>query len=888
MYEWPELAGVLDWVLGTVQQSGADRTALLAQGRLVSWLELTALALREPEETGHLGLLVTELTDADWPEPLAADLLQDFLLSLRPPEQVTDPDYGAGAGPAAAHPVLAFSPDIHPELLQAYLDETPAQVTELAQLLRQVAAGEADAARRSQAARLAHTIKGASGVVGVAAIAGFTHRLEDVLAFPLSPVPVGLRPVLEAAADCLEAMYEHLQDDGSLPAEQAGLDQALQDWIGQLAGTRETTGVPPLADEAALRDVLAALGQHEADGGPEAEGTAVPVRRQGQAGQIGDNRIQRLLNLAGELITSSSHSAELLRQARQLGKQLYQQDEQVRSRLEELEGQLAQPEHRLSSGRMHPETGHDALALEAYSDLQGTVNLLVETVADSRELARELEQRVRRLTDELYQQQRIQRLLGEVVLSARLAPFGQLVPRLERIVRETCRRTGRQAGIEVRGQEVQVDGDILKGLSEALLHLLRNAVDHGIEAPEHRTAQGKPAAGRIILAASRRGNYIILQLEDDGAGLDAAVIRTRAVERGLLGADEVLTDEEALRLLLLPGFSTREAVSDVSGRGVGLDVVRVAVENLRGTLELSGTPGQGSRFRIMVPQTLIATHALVVAVGGHLLAIPADAVEQLLFVTPEQCHQDEDGQWHIDSGRYQLPVTALGGLLGWPGAAFSQHQAQTLVICRSENQVYALQVDEVLPSRDIVLKTLAPWLSQVPNIQGACILADGTVAVVLDMSRLLYEFEHGGLGDRLQASAAVMPARVPALATLLVVDDSLSNRKSMQLMLEGLGYRVVTAVDGLDALQLLNAQAVDMVLTDMEMPRMNGLEMTQAIRIWPEKRHLPVVMITSRATRKHRDMAQQAGVDAYLTKPVQRAVLEQQLQKWLGTQLAVA
>ncbi|MCB1638057.1 MAG: response regulator [Thiothrix sp.] len=892
MYDWPELGAVLDWVLGGIRQPDAPVTALLAQGRFVSWLELTALALQEPEDAGHLGLLVAELTDADWPEPLDIGLLQAFLLSLR----VAVDEAPEAPDQVPATPVLAFSPGIHPELLQAYLDETPAQVTELAQLLHRVAAGEASAALRAQAARLAHTIKGASGVVGVDAIAGFTHRLEDVLEFPLTPVPEGLGPVLEAAADCLETMYEQLQGDGSLPPEQAGLDQALQHWIGQLAGVREAAAVPSLADEAALRDVLAALGQEAADdergaavaAGGEAvpEGPGLPVR---QERRIGEDRIQRLLNLAGELITSSSHSAELLLQARQLGKQLYQQDEQVRLRLEELEGQIGQQERELVSGTaQRREAVPGALALEAYSDVQGTVNLLVEAVADSRELAGELDQRVRRLTDELYQQQRIQRLLGEVVLSARLVPFGQLVPRLERIVRETCRRTGRQAGITVHGQQVQVDGDILKGLSEALLHLLRNAVDHGIEAPKARSAQGKPDAGRITLDVSRRGNDIMLALEDDGAGLDAAAIRARAIERGLLGADEAITDEEALRLLLLPGFSTRDAVSDVSGRGVGLDVVRVAVENLRGTLELSGTPGQGSRFRIRVPQTLIATHALVVAVGEHLLAIPADAVEQLLFVTPEQCHQDENGQWQIDSGRYRLPVTALGDLLGWPGAEFSAERTHTLVICRSEKQVYALQVDEVLPSRDIVLKTLAPWLSQVPNIQGACILANGAVAVVLDMSRLLHEFEHGRLTRTQPESAAVLPVRAAAVASLLVVDDSLSNRKSMQLMLEGLGYRVLTAVDGLDALQLLNEQAVDMVLTDMEMPRMNGLEMTQAIRIWPEKRHLPVIMVTSRTTRKHRDMARQAGVDGYLTKPVQRPVLEQQLQKWLGTQLAVA
>ena len=247
---------------------------------------------------------------------------------------------------------------------------------------------------------------------------------------------------------------------------------------------------------------------------------------------------------------------------------------------------------------------------------------------------------------------------------------------------------------------------------------------------------------------------------------------------------------------------------------------------------------------------------------------------------------DDHGVWRIHTSRYQLPVESLAQLLHWPAAAVNIKQGHTLLIIRSEKGAHAFYANEVLPSRDIVIKNLAPWLSYLPGIQGACILANGTVAPVLDMLRLVRDLEEGKI--QLQAADEVKAIELnQAASTILVVDDSLSNRKALRLSLEGMGHVVHTAVDGLDALQIMNTTPVDMVLTDMEMPRMNGLEMTQAIRIWPEMKDLPVIMITSRSTRKHRDLAEQAGVDGYLTKPVQTTALQEQIKKWLDTQLAI-
>lgn len=281
--------------------------------------------------------------------------------------------------------------------------------------------------------------------------------------------------------------------------------------------------------------------------------------------------------------------------------------------------------------------------------------------------------------------------------------------------------------------------------------------------------------------------------------------------------------------------------------------------------------------------TLIATNALLVRTVGNLIAIPGNTIQQVLYVASTD-NISEDGTWYIEHQNQKLEVLQLARLFGWYSEAPDLTQGHSLLIIASENKTYAVHVDDILQPRDIVVKSLPTWLNTAQGVSGACILANGEVAPVLDTLRLLRNLEHGLLKST--QTAQTKSDKAPAPQAILIVDDSLSNRKSLSLMVEQLGYRSITAVDGLDALQHLHSQAVELILTDLEMPRMNGLEMTQAVRIWPEKRHVPIIMVTSRSTQKHREMAQQAGVDGYLTKPVDHETLKTQLQKWLSTQLA--
>lgn len=886
---------------------------LLQGGQLFNWIELTAAVLQTPEDDSTLPPLNAALLDEAWPEPIPAAALQALLLSLRlnqtpelnlaEPLATNEPLVTDTAASASVVPntetsgnttptatALTWDADIHPELLAAYLQETPAQISEAARLIRLIATGSSTAEQKRHAARLAHTVKGASGVVGIAPIAEFTHRLEDILDLNIAPhLAEGLGATLEAAADCLETLFEHLQERKPLPDEYQALLAALDDWEQRLAAQQTANDSMAAlalaeAETEALRPTVLNLPDFIVPEGTPTDTTEVTPSETTRSSYLNVPMatVERLLSLAGELITSTSQIAEHAQQTLAFGKQLQQQDEHIRQMLEELGTTIDQQARDVNAQRAQ-HSDFDQLELEAYNDLHSANSLLTEAIADNRELTRNLQNQIRQISDQVYQQQRLQRQLSDMILGTRLVPVQSIVARVERTVRETCRRTDKQAEIHIHGQQLHIDTDMLNGLTAPLLHMLRNAVDHGIESPEQRSAHGKAPVGRIDLTFAQQGNQIHLTLRDDGQGIDPERIRARAVERGLIHADADLTEAELLRLILRPGFTTRDQVSDISGRGVGMDVVQTAVENLQGTLQIESTVGQGTTIHIQVPLTLIATNALLVRAGGHLIAIPSNTVLQLLYVAANE-HIQEDGKWYISYQGKQHSVHLLAHLLGWHSEMPNLNNGYSLLLVAQGQKLYPLYVEEILQPRDVVVKSLAPWLNLPQGISGACILANGAVAPVLDTARLLRNFENGTLPlqNAQQANAATTLKR----PHILIVDDSLSNRKALSLMVEQMGYQSITAIDGLDALQQLHEQPIALVLTDLEMPRMNGLEMAQAIRIWPEKRHIPIIMITSRSTQKHRSMAQQAGIDDYLTKPVNQDTLHTQVHKWLSTPLA--
>jgi chemosensory pili system protein ChpA (sensor histidine kinase/response regulator) len=588
--------------------------------------------------------------------------------------------------------------------------------------------------------------------------------------------------------------------------------------------------------------------------------------------------LQSLLNLTGEIITCNTRLQGQIQQAETNIRQTLQHDERIQRLFEELEDSIEQQSTHSQLAGVDNEA--DELVLEHYHALHSTYGLLAESLMDTRELNRHLRTTMRDMHEQIQRQKHWQQELSTKLLGTRLVSVNSLVSRLERAVRETCRSTGKQARIEVLGTELLLDTDVVQTLQAPLLHMVRNAIDHGIEAPDVRQQLGKPITGTLELQFARYQGRIRITLMDDGAGLDLAAIRARAEAQGLINADQALSEQATMQLILLPGFSTRTTVSETSGRGVGMDVVHHAVTQLRGQLRLDSQLGKSTSIRIEVPLTLVTTQALVARAGEHWVAIPADTISQVIQID-EQNQFEREGHWYAKHLDQILPIYTLSTLLDWEGATFNlMGSTQSLLLVDTGDEKLFIQADEVSTVQDIVVKSLAPWYNLSRFVYGASILPNGTLVPVLDLQRLLtVDFlpQRRYQRSRFQKTAVARQQR-----TLLVVDDSLSNRKAMTQMLEPLGYHVLTARDGYNGLEILRQELVDLVLTDLEMPNMNGLELTQALRIWPEKQSLPVIMLTSRSTQKHRQMALDAGVNAYLTKPVDYATLQTQLNALLA------
>lgn len=868
---------------------------LLQGGQLFNWIELTAAALRDPQESSILSAIHTELLQDTWPEPIDEDSLTQLLLSLRQ----TDLSPSSNDTADSTAPVimdndsanLTWAADIHPELLNAYLHEAPLQITQAAQLIRLIAQQQATPEQKRQAARLAHTIKGSSSVVGVKALANFTHKLEDLLELNLKPhIAQGLDDTLLQAADCLESLFEHLQEHKALPANYANLLQTIIQWRQTIEETPITADSGTVGEEVSdvspttLSSFIAPL-----PFAPELTEEAVSTPTVVHASHLSVPRdtIQLLFNLAGELISSTSQLLEQTQHLLSSNQQWQHNDEQVRRYLDnlaEVVDQQAVTSHTLEQNpTLTAIDKKDEVELETYNQLHSVSGLLTEAVADTRETIRNTQKNLRQLTDQVYQQQRLHKQLSETVMRTRLVPVQSIVARLERTVRETCRQTGKQASISIEGQELQIDTDILQTLLPAFLHLIRNSIDHGIELPHVREQNGKPAQGHIQLTVEQRGDHLRFTLTDDGQGMNVEAIRERALQTGLIQPQQLLSANEVLQLVLHPGFTTRTEVSDVSGRGIGMDVVKNTIDGLLGSLVLTTVAGQSTSTHIQIPLTMIAINALLMRTAGNLIAIPTSSLTQIHYIAPTNTSFNDE-QWSVNYQNQRLPVLHLAQLAGWQAKLPDEKKGYSVIIVTTDINIYALYVDEVLQPREIVVKSLPNWLNIKQSLTGACLLADGTVVPVLDVQRLMRHYEQGALP--LDPTLLVsVNKNLPQRDLILIVDDSLSNRKSLSLLIDQLGYQTVTAVDGLEALQQLHKHPIQLVLTDLEMPRMNGLELTQAIRIWPEKRHIPVLMLTSRSTQKHRQLAATAGVDEYLTKPVDRTTLETHLRKWLSANL---
>ncbi len=597
-------------------------------------------------------------------------------------------------------------------------------------------------------------------------------------------------------------------------------------------------------------------------GGPRKEASREQVK-------VNADLLDKLVNNAGEV---SIFRSRLEQQNTTMGfnlSELEQTVERLQMQLRQLEIEteaqiLFRYEHEYIDD-LDYQKDFDPLELDRFSTIQELSRGLSETVNDLTSLKASMFDLARENDTLLLQQSRTTTDLQEGLLHTRMVPVSQQMNRLQRVVRQTARSLGKKANLQINGGIDEMDRTILDNIMGPLEHLLRNAVGHGLENPQDRTGLGKPAEGQITLGLEREGNEILITVADDGRGLNLDSIRKRAISQGLMKQDSGLSDEAVMQFILEPGFSTASEVTQISGRGVGMDVVTSQVKQLGGNLEIASDKGMGTRFHIRLPYTLAISDAMLVRTGDEVYAIPHTAIEGVTRISREQVekNQQEDAGGVLDYAGHDYRVRYLGALLGVNQSGVEQRRWFPVLLVRSGENRMALQIDQLVGNRQIVVKSVGTQLSSVRWVSGGTILGDGRVALILDVNSLIRsDIVH-------RADIAGVTEDDADTITVLVVDDSITVRKVTSRLLARHNMDVVTAKDGVDALEVLQEMIPSVILLDIEMPRMDGFELARNLKSNPQLSAIPVIMITSRTGDKHRKKAMELGVTSYLGKPYQ-------------------
>ena len=697
-------------------------------------------------------------------------------------------------------------------LFQIFREECDEHVQKLneglLQLERQPKAAPVDEILRS-----AHSLKGASRMMGFKTLETLAHYLETLL----TQLHRGER---EATPAFLEALYRDID--------------AVSEGLGALIEGNEPPPIDALIDELRI-----AAGEAAAPASPEPAAPAeakespraarTPSAHDG--GAIGSIRVQterldHLINQAGELLVAKIEALDNLRQ--------------VEDALDELE----------SWRRKLAREMRDASALGHIENVGDDLAKVFQRVSDNTH-------RLELLVDEIH----------ESVRDLRLLPLSTILEPFFRMVRDLGRDLGKEADLRLEGASTRLDKKILEELREPLIHLVRNAVDHGIEAPEERERKGKPTSGRLLISARQEGTKILIVVKDDGAGLDRGAIAAKAVERGLASAEEIQrwSNGEVFDLIFRPGFSTAAGVTEVSGRGIGLDAVLDRLERLKGSIALDSTPGHGTSFTLSLPLTLSTTHALLFLSGGDIFCLPTDALEKTLLLPHREITSVEGKATVIIDGE-PLAFAWLADILGLPKIEAANGAVPALILQNPRGKI-VFGVERLLGEEEIVVKALGRFLSHVPQLAGGTILGKGEIALILNPNDLLRSVAH-----HVKAAPAAPPRRIAAPPAVkkkvLVVEDTLTTRTLEKNILEAAGFDVTTAVDGEDALIKLYEKPFDIVVTDVQMPRLDGFKLTERIKKEERFKELPVILVTALQTEADKRRGIEAGADAYLTKAV--------------------
>ncbi|MCR6686286.1 Hpt domain-containing protein [Pseudoxanthomonas sp.] len=670
--------------------------------------------------------------------------------------------------------------------------------------------------------------------------------------------------------------------DQAFAADEAGFEPATTPETDRLPSAAEDAVPQPAVPASAAPIALAAAAAHLAPLSPPVEDEPVELNEEGvprgpqEQVRVRADLLDNLVNHAGEVAIYRSRLEQQLGAFRSAMAELDRTNARLRDQLRRLDLETeAQIVARYQREQDSADPTFDPLELDRFSTLQQLSRGLGESAADLTGLQGVLDDLARQYDVLLQQQSRVSSELQDGLMSARMVPFDSVVPRLRRVVRQAGHETRKQVQLKLDGTHGELDRNVLDRMVAPLEHMLRNSVAHGLELPKDRRDAGKPEEGTITIALRHEGSEIVLRVSDDGRGLDRDAIRRRAESRGLLRADAVLTDAELDSLIFESGFSTSESVSQLAGRGVGMDVVRNEVRQLGGTVEIDSTAGQGVVFTLRLPQTLAVTQAVFVQTGDTTYAVPVASVSGIGRISRER-FEAGGGVYRYAGEEYALHDL---GLLVGQGPAKAEGQPQVpLLLVRAGDLRAAVAIDQVVGNREIVVKPVGLQIASVPGIYGATITGDGRVVVILDVAPLVRR--HLAQPERPVAEVETLQQRRVPL--VMVVDDSLTMRKVTGRVLERHNFEVATARDGVEALERLEERVPDLMLLDIEMPRMDGYELATAMRADARFRGVPIVMITSRTGEKHRQRAFEIGVQRYLGKPYQELDLMRNVYDLLG------
>ncbi len=791
----------------------------------------------------------------------------------------------AARAPADDETLANIHDDVDRQVLPIFLEEASDLFPQTGEQLRAWRRRPADKDASHSLQRALHTLKGSARMAGAMRLGELAHLMEN----RLSPGD-GLAPASPALFDALDNDLDHIafvldrlqKGEVDTPLPWVAAEAGAADDIAVTAGTSTTSPAARIAVSAL--PVAAQPHAAAAREPPGAEPEAKAMLR------VRADLIDRLVNEAGEVAITRARVEGELRSMKSNLLELTNSVIRLRSQVREIEIQAeSQIQSRMSMVNEAAE-GFDPLEFDRYTRSQELTRGLAEGVNDVSTVQQSLLKNLDEAGAALLAQARLSRDVQQQLFSIRTVPFGSLSERLYRILRQTAKELDKRANLEIRGTQVELDRSVLEKLVGPLEHLLRNALDHGIESREARRNSGKQETGEITLNVRQQGNEIAIELTDDGAGLHFGRIRDKARAQGLITGDVEPTEAQLIEFIFAPGFTTASTVTQISGRGVGMDVVRSDIAALGGRVDVASVPGKGTSFTAYLPLTLAVAQTVLVKAGGRLWALPAPMVEQVQQIKDKDLinlYLTREVSWQ--SRKY--PFFYLPRLLGSAGHNPETTRYNSVLLLRSGHTLAAVHVDEMIGNQEVVVKNIGPQLARVSGISGATVLGTGEVVLIINPVQLAQRLDVAAEAPMVvqtakasAAAAAVEAAAGPPL--VMIVDDSLTVRKITGRLLTREGFAVVSAKDGLDALQLLAERTPDAILLDIEMPRMDGFEFARTVKADTNLAHIPIIMITSRTAEKHRNRAKELGVDAYLGKPYQEEELLRNLRELLALHTA--